>query len=157
MKIDQSYMARREFLCSMLGGGVAAMGAGMAVPLLEYAGNLRPEPPPDFLALKKTDYELPPGKAKMLLYGRLPVLLLQSAEGGALPTAFVAICTHLDCVVSYQADKHRIFCACHGGVYDTEGRVISGPPPRPLRQLYSRLSDGKLILALEKENLAKAS
>ena len=53
--------------------------------------------------------------------------------------------------------ENRIFCACHDGVYDTDGRVLSGPPPRPLRQFYSKLSGGKLIIALEKANLEKAS
>ncbi len=157
MKIDESYVARRSFLCSMLGGGAAAMSAGMVVPLMEYAGNLRAAPPPDSLALEKVDYELPPGKAKMILYGRIPVLLLRPAEEDGALRALVATCTHLDCTVTYQEDEHRIYCACHDGIYDTEGRVISGPPPRPLRQLYSKFSDGKLILALEKANLEKAN
>ena len=41
MKIEQSHLARRRFLCGMIGGGAAAMGAGVAAPLLEYAGNFR--------------------------------------------------------------------------------------------------------------------
>ena len=112
---------------------------------------------PGFLALDKADYELPPGKAKMILYGRIPVLLLRPAEGNAALRMFVATCTHLNCTVSYQEDENRIYCACHDGIYDTEGRVVSGPPPRPLRQLYSKLNDGKLIIALEKANLEKAT
>jgi nitrite reductase/ring-hydroxylating ferredoxin subunit len=141
----------------MIGGGVAAMGAGTAAPLLEYAGNLRAAPPPDWLVLKKADYELPPRKAKMILYGRIPVLLLQPAEADGAPRALVATCTHLNCTVTYQEAEHRIYCACHDGIYDIEGRVVSGPPPRPLRQLYTKLSDGKLILALERANLEKAN
>jgi Rieske Fe-S protein len=46
--------------------------------------------------------------------------------------AFNALCTHIDCTVKYRADKGDIFCACHEGVYDLNGRNISGPPPRPL-------------------------
>ena len=80
MKIDESYLARRRFLCCMLGGGVAAMAAGIGLPLMEYAGDFHSAPPPDFLVLEKADYELPPGKAKMILYGHIPVLLLQPAE-----------------------------------------------------------------------------
>ncbi len=93
----------------------------------------------------------------MILYGRIPVLLLRPAEANAAPRALLAACTHLNCTVTYQEDEHRIYCACHDGIYDTQGRVVSGPPPRPLRQLYTKLSDGKLILALEKANLEKAT
>jgi Rieske Fe-S protein len=46
--------------------------------------------------------------------------------------AFNAICTHTDCTVEYVPEKGVIFCACHNGVYDVEGRNVSGPPPRPL-------------------------
>jgi Rieske Fe-S protein len=157
VKIDESYVGRRRFLCGMLGGGVAAMGAGVVVPLLQYAGDLRETPPPAFLALEKADYELPPGKAKMVLYGQIPVLLLRPAEGDGSLKVFVATCTHLNCTVTYQADKNRIYCACHNGSYGTDGRVLSGPPPRPLREFYTKLAGGKLIIALEKANLEKAT
>lgn len=50
--------------------------------------------------------------------------------------AFNAICTHVDCTVRYRAEEEDIYCSCHDGVYDLRGRVVSGPPPRPL-QMYS--------------------
>jgi len=46
--------------------------------------------------------------------------------------AFNAICTHLDCTVKFRPDKGDIFCSCHDGIYDLNGRNVSGPPPRPL-------------------------
>ncbi|MFH1918484.1 MAG: ubiquinol-cytochrome c reductase iron-sulfur subunit [Planctomycetota bacterium] len=46
--------------------------------------------------------------------------------------AFNAICTHVDCTVQYRAEKGDIFCTCHDGVYDLNGKNVSGPPPRPL-------------------------
>ncbi|HYW78594.1 MAG TPA: ubiquinol-cytochrome c reductase iron-sulfur subunit [Thermoguttaceae bacterium] len=46
--------------------------------------------------------------------------------------AFNAICTHTDCTVDYRPKKGEIFCACHNGVYNLDGRNVSGPPPRPL-------------------------
>jgi Rieske Fe-S protein len=156
VKLDESCIARRRFLCGMLGGGAAAMGAGLVAPLLQYAGNLHAAPLPDFITVEKADYELPPGKAKLLLYGRVPVLLLQPREPGRKLRILAATCTHLDCTVTYQEEQDRIYCACHGGLYDTEGRVLSGPPPLPLPRLFSKLSNGKLIIAMEKENLEKA-
>ena len=41
-------------------------------------------------------------------------------------------CTHLGCSVHWQADKKQFYCPCHQGVFDTNGKVVSGPPPRPL-------------------------
>jgi Rieske Fe-S protein len=46
--------------------------------------------------------------------------------------AFNAICTHVDCTVKYRREKGDIFCSCHEGIYDLNGRNVSGPPPRPL-------------------------
>ncbi len=48
--------------------------------------------------------------------------------------AFNAICTHTDCTVEFLPQKGQIFCACHNGLYDLEGRNVSGPPPRPLEE-----------------------
>jgi len=37
--------------------------------------------------------------------------------------------------VQYKADTSQIWCACHNGLYDLAGNVVSGPPPRPLERL----------------------
>jgi cytochrome b6-f complex iron-sulfur subunit len=36
--------------------------------------------------------------------------------------------------VQYRPDRHDIWCACHNGIYDLNGRVVGGPPPRPLEE-----------------------
>lgn len=41
-------------------------------------------------------------------------------------------CTHLGCRVHYSGEQDRFLCPCHGGVFNSEGGVISGPPPSPL-------------------------
>jgi Rieske Fe-S protein len=156
MRLDESYLARRRFLCGMLGGGAAALGVGVAASAVPFAFNLRPAPLPPVLELEPTEYKLSPGSSKIVMYGSIPALLLQTPEPGSVLKAFVAICTHFDCTVGYLPDKNRIFCACHEGYYDLDGRVLSGPPPRPLREFHHQFRDGKLILALEKDNLEKA-
>ncbi|MHB0987997.1 MAG: Rieske 2Fe-2S domain-containing protein [Bellilinea sp.] len=42
------------------------------------------------------------------------------------------ICTHLACRVRWIEDRQEFFCPCHNGVYDKQGNVLAGPPPRPL-------------------------
>lgn len=156
MKITDSYLARRRFLCGMLGGGAAALGAGVGLPLVGYVGDLRETPPPEWLEIGKDDYGFGPGGSKIVMYGPIPALLLRTPEPDATLKVFVATCTHFDCTVGYQPKEDRIYCACHGGVYSLDGQVVSGPPPRPLRKFYHRFRGDTLVIALEKENLEKA-
>lgn len=41
-------------------------------------------------------------------------------------------CTHLGCAYHWHAETSEFLCPCHDGLYDIEGRVVGGPPPRPL-------------------------
>jgi menaquinol-cytochrome c reductase iron-sulfur subunit len=41
-------------------------------------------------------------------------------------------CAHLGCPVAYSPGGDVYSCPCHGGAYDSLGRVTAGPPPRPL-------------------------
>lgn len=63
--------------------------------------------------------------------------------------AISAGCTHLGCIVTWDEDSETFKCPCHNGIYDEEGRVVSGPPPAPLRRHITRVEDGKIYLATE--------
>jgi Rieske Fe-S protein len=69
-----------------------------------------------------------------LLYARL-------GDDGE-PLVLSATCTHLGCNVSWRKDETRFACPCHAGFYDPDGKVISGPPPRPLERVETRITDG---------------
>lgn len=51
-------------------------------------------------------------------------------------------CTHLSCVVYYEPDSQRMICPCHEGIFDAEGRVLEGPPQRPLGRIDVEVRDG---------------
>ena len=55
-------------------------------------------------------------------------------------------CTHLGCRTSYDREKKLILCPCHGGVYDRQGHVLSGPPPAPLPTLPTRIEGGQVLV-----------
>lgn len=63
-------------------------------------------------------------------FGGTPCLVIKAADGDV--RAFNAVCTHTDCTVKFRPPQSDIFCNCHNGVFDTNGRNVSGPPPRPL-------------------------
>jgi Rieske Fe-S protein len=56
------------------------------------------------------------------------------------------ICTHLGCRVRWISDREQFFCPCHDGVFDKEGNVVSGPPPRPLDRYEIRVEDDQLMM-----------
>ena len=62
--------------------------------------------------------------------------------------AFRAVCTHEGCPLGWNAQQHLIRCPCHGGAYDTSGRVVSGPPPAPLTELRAVVEHGSIYIPL---------
>jgi menaquinol-cytochrome c reductase iron-sulfur subunit len=58
------------------------------------------------------------------------------------PGDFVAVstrCAHLGCPVRFVAAAGNFICPCHGGVYDFRGKVVDGPPVRPLDRFQTRV------------------
>ena len=56
------------------------------------------------------------------------------------------ICTHLGCRIRWIADDQQFFCPCHNGVYDKEGNVLAGPPPRPLDRYPVKVENGRIFI-----------
>jgi Rieske Fe-S protein len=63
--------------------------------------------------------------------------------------AISAACMHLGCIVTWDENSKIFKCPCHDGRYDEEGRVISGPPPAPLKRHKTKVEDGRLFIATE--------
>lgn len=55
------------------------------------------------------------------------------------PLAILSTCSHLGCSVAWKAKEDHFVCPCHGGTYDAVGKVVSGPPPRPLTHLETKV------------------
>lgn len=60
--------------------------------------------------------------------------------------AFDPACTHLGCRINWVGDKNRYFCPCHGGVFDSDGAAVSGPPPKPLEQHPVKVENGQIFV-----------
>lgn len=138
---------RRGFLWTLGVLAVAWLGAAL-YPVYRY---LSPQPAPDPFGkdgralvekVGLTDVARP-GMGKNGAYGGRGLLIFRNDAG--LLKAFDSKCTHAGCNVSFQVDK--IFCHCHGGTYDLNGKNIAGPPPRPLTELRVIEEEGVLYVA----------
>jgi Rieske Fe-S protein len=63
--------------------------------------------------------------------------------------AMSANCTHLACIVNWVEEEKMFLCPCHNGKYDSNGMVISGPPPKPLRRHKTKFEDGQLYVSTQ--------
>jgi Rieske Fe-S protein len=85
------------------------------------------------------------GKSTVYVRRRNPEIDTDPLPEGFEGEEFVVIstrCMHLGCPVRYTPPAKRFICPCHGGVYDFQGKVVGGPPPRPLDRFYNRVKDG---------------
>src|SRR3974390_707178 len=140
---------RRHFVNLLLGTGRLASAASFLYPILRY---LVPPKLPDLgsdavLAAKVA--ELKPNTAKTFRFGTRPGLLVETAAGEY--RAMSATCTPLGWTVQYRADLREIWCACHNGMYDLNGRNISGPPPRPLEAFDVQVRGGDIFVRRKQE------
>lgn len=67
-------------------------------------------------------------------------------EGHANFQVLIGICTHLGCIpIAHSGQYNGYFCPCHGSVYDTSGRIRSGPAPINLElPPYQFVSDTRI-------------
>jgi cytochrome b6-f complex iron-sulfur subunit len=146
---SQPEPARRRLIEILLGGGLLASFASFVYPVLRYL-----VPPPvaelgaDQVIAGKIG-ELKPNSAKIFRFGSRPGLLIRNTDGSY--RALSATCTHLGCIVQYRGDLLEIWCACHNGLYDLNGRNISGPPPRPLEVYEVHLRGDDVVVSRKRE------
>ena len=139
MKID-----RRGFLNTLLSlGGIGGLIA-IFYPVLSFL-----DPPKRAEAKVNSvkaglNADFPENSYKIIKFGRKPVILIKTGKDKY--KALSASCTHLDCIVQYKEDTKQIWCACHNGLYDLNGRNISGPPPKPLEEFEVKLLNNEIVI-----------
>ncbi len=60
--------------------------------------------------------------------------------------AFGPQCTHLGCAYHWDEAKSEFLCPCHNSVFAADGKVVSGPAPRPLDRYETKVENGKLLV-----------
>src|SRR5271166_4500316 len=139
---DSKNVRRRDFLEIAIGGGATALTLAAAYPAARFMAPTAGRSPGSAVVGALADF--PVGTAKTVLVDERPVLILRAAGGEV--RAFSALCTHLQCVVAYSAERSRIECPCHGGAFSLDGRNVAGPPTRPLAELRVSVNDGLVVV-----------
>lgn len=149
---------RRRALVIFVNTAVAFLGGGLTALLGAFAARPGGAPPSDDLWMSAgTILDLVPNEpvSRVLMVPRIDGWYRERArqtvflvwDGENAVRALSSTCTHLGCQVRWQAEEKKFRCPCHGGVFDQEGRVLEGPPPRPLDTLDARLdADGSVTV-----------
>jgi cytochrome b6-f complex iron-sulfur subunit len=137
---------RRRFVNWFLATSVGAFLVAVFYPVSRYlvppvvgestAGTVT-------LPLKPDDVK--PNTGQIFKFGSRPGILVRTASGEL--RAFSAVCTHLNCTVQYRPDVSHIWCACHNGHYDLNGKNIEGPPPRPLDSFVVNVRGNQIVVS----------
>jgi Rieske Fe-S protein len=140
---DSKRVPRRDLLGAAVGGSAAAFTLAVVYPVARFVEP--PTSPSGGPVVVGRLEEFPVDGAKMVMVDDRPVLVLRSSDGEL--RAFSALCTHLQCVVSYSAERRQIECPCHRGIYGLDGQNLEGPPPRPLDELVVVVNESSVIVS----------
>ncbi len=136
---------RRNFINYLLGTSLGATLISIVYPIVRFLV------PPEVAEAQESTVvagkvsELKPNSGKIFQFGTKAGILVKAPDGEF--RAFSATCTHLQCTVQYRSDSQDIWCACHNGHYDLNGRNIAGPPPKPLEQYLVNIRGDEIVVS----------
>jgi len=154
---DVPDMGRRQFMNLLTFGTITGVAAGALYPVVSYfipksagggGGGLTAKDKlgndivaSAFLASHQAgDRTLAQG-----LKGD-PTYLVVTEDKAIASYGINAVCTHLGCVVPWNASEDKFICPCHGSQYNNEGKVVRGPAPLSLALAHADVTDDKVIL-----------
>lgn len=134
--------SRRKFLGLCLGGITTTLVAASLWPIWRY---LAPQGGPGKTEKKEIARDqVPVGGTHFFTFRGHPAVVLQEKAGEFI--ALNAVCTHLGCIVKWLPDKGEFLCPCHAGRYSPSGKVLGGPPPKPLESYPVSVQDNKIVI-----------
>jgi cytochrome b6-f complex iron-sulfur subunit len=119
---------RRGFLDVFIGICSAITAAAVTIPGLMYLWPAAKGGAGGEVEVKGAK-NLAKGESEILQVKGKAVLVVRTSSGF---DAYSAICPHLGCLVKWEGVRKEFLCPCHAAVFDSKGRVVSGPAPGPL-------------------------
>jgi cytochrome b6-f complex iron-sulfur subunit len=139
--------SRREFVANLVLSFAGTLGlGGVAVRFLQYLYPVvLPEQVIEVPAVRRDQV---PANGGMIVNLPTGHVALVDVDGDV--RAFSAVCTHLGCIVRWEpTEHHALYCACHGGMFDRNGQVVGGPPPRPLPSYPVEVRNGQVFIKIK--------
>ena len=122
---------RRTALSWLIGGFLSLWGLGMAALGISFLKAPSEERRPTEGTVRCGKFSsLAVGEARFIRHGSEPVFVVRVSETQVV--ARPAVCTHLRCILEWNASTQTFLCPCHEGAFDVNGNVLSGPSTRPL-------------------------
>jgi menaquinol-cytochrome c reductase iron-sulfur subunit len=154
--VSMSLITRRRLLGYLGGLLSAAIAVALGLPLIRfYVGNAFRVRGQRWLALGPTS-DVHPGEPRLFTVSHVDqdgwhettmrAEIYAVTENGRDYLTLSNICTHLGCPVRWDDTRRAFICPCHGGVFAMDGRVLHGPPPRPLTQVPHKLEGGVIYV-----------
>jgi menaquinol-cytochrome c reductase iron-sulfur subunit len=150
---------RRTFYSAVIAGLGGLMTAALAAPAAAYL-LIRPK------SQKQSDFvpaadlsQFTVGKPEEVVFRRTRVdgwrvlnekstaWVLRQDEGNAV--AFAPQCTHLGCAYHWDEKEKNFLCPCHTSTFSIDGKVLTGPAPRPLDRYVTKIDQGKILIGTE--------
>jgi menaquinol-cytochrome c reductase iron-sulfur subunit len=153
MAVDVS-PTRRAFYTGFINAAMGLIGLALAVPAAVYL-LFPPKLRKGQQWVEAADLaNIPPGTPTEVAFERTRVdgwkVTSEKATAWVVKqpnndvVAFSPICTHLGCAYHWDDPSHTFVCPCHTSVFSIDGKVLSGPAPRPLDRFATKIEAGKL-------------
>ena len=141
--LNKEHLNRRDFLGWIIKFGLFTTLAGMVAPALTYLWPVTRRGPAGGLNDVCAEDDIPVWGGKKIILAGSAILIIRTSQGFK---AYSAICTHLGCLVEWDGKKREIICPCHAGLFDLDGKVVAGPPPRPLPSHEVSVVNGRVMV-----------
>ena len=142
-KSQERYVTRRQ-LTKFLTLTSFAMFAGNVWILIRAWARGKPAAFPTVTVARVG--EIPVGGVKLFAYPRPGEQCILVRVNEDVYAAYSQKCTHLSCAVYYSAPSRELICPCHNGHFSvSDGRVLQGPPTRPLPEVQLERQGEQLV------------
>ena len=150
---------RRTFYSAVIAGLGGLMTAALAAPAAAYL-LIRPKSQNQSDLVPAADLsQLTVGKPEEVVFRRTRVdgwrVLNEKSTAWVLRkddqnvVAFAPQCTHLGCAYHWDEKENNFLCPCHTSTFSIDGKVLTGPAPRPLDRLVTKIDQGKILVGTE--------
>jgi cytochrome b6-f complex iron-sulfur subunit len=150
-------MGRRQFMNFLTFGSVTGVALGALYPVVKYflppssggaGGGLIAK---DALGnnIKASEFLAQHSVGDRVLaqgFKGDPTYLIVDGENAIRDYGLNAVCTHLGCVVPWNASADKFICPCHGSQYNNEGKVVRGPAPLSLALAHTSVENDAVVL-----------